>query len=186
MNYDEIRTERIKELRSAEAAKGTLYFNSVFDDEQMELMFLELARLEKDANIREANIVINSPGGSTASLFALVDQIRRMQTRVSTFVMGRAYSAAAILLISGTGVRTASKRAEILLHEAAVDPGYAKASQHVRNAGRIDRINRMLKSIILERTKMTEAQVARYMDSNADEFITAQEALRYGIVDKII
>lgn len=186
MTYDEIQVERIKTLRSEEEKKGKIYLNGLFTDESMELVFMELERLENDRTIDEVNLIINSNGGLTTALFALVDQMERMKKPVSTFVMGKAYSAGAILLIAGTGKRTASKRSEILLHEVASDSGYAKTTQRTLDAQRLIRINEKLKGIIKARTKMKAKDVEMFMQSNTDRFISAVEALEYGIVDAIV
>lgn len=167
--------------------KGILLINGPFTPLMMENIAFKLLSLAENKNIPEITLYINSNGGYVDSFNPLMDIIDTIKKPVSTIVLGKAYSAGAMLLLCGhKGHRFAYKNAEILIHEVADFPGYAKNTQTQHNAKNLDRINNLLISIIKERTKMKKEEIYKYMHSNSDIFITAKEALRYGIIDKII
>lgn len=166
---------------------GILIINYLFDQVMMEHTAFKLIKMAGNKAIDEIKIYINSNGGEVSALLPLIDIIDSINKPVRTIVMGKAYSCGALLLICGhKGYREAYKNADILIHEVASDRGYAKNSQIQHDAKYIQRLNLLLAKIIKERTKMKEAEVKKYMESNSDIFITAKDALRYGLIDKII
>jgi ATP-dependent Clp protease, protease subunit len=166
---------------------GVFFINSNFTDELLEYLFLDIEKAIKDKNIDKVKIYINSNGGSATTLFPLVDLIGKSEKSVETIVLGKAYSAGAFLLLSGTdGHRFAYENSDILLHEVASDGGYTKVSQAVENAKHSEIINKKIIDILKKKTKMTSNQIASYMFSNKDIFIDSKTALKYGVIDKII
>jgi len=167
--------------------KGIFFINSTFTDELLEYLFLDIKKAIDDKNIAEITIYINSNGGQTSTLFPLADLISSSKTPINTIVLGKAYSAGAMLLLSGTaGHRSAYKHANILLHEVASDYGYNKNSQTKEYSLHLDRINKELIKMVKEKTKMKPAEIEKYFNSNKDIFINANQALKYKIIDKII
>jgi ATP-dependent Clp protease protease subunit len=178
--------ENLKENKEKKK-KGIFFVNNTFTDGLLEYIFLDLKKAIDDKNIEEITIYINSNGGQVSTLFPLVDLIDSSETPINTIVLGKAYSAGAMLLLSGTkGHRSAYKHANILLHEVANDFGYAKSSQTKENSIHLDRINKELIKMVREKTKMKPAEIDRYFNSNKDIFISANQALKYKIIDKII
>lgn len=167
--------------------RGELFLNQDFTDEMMESMLYDLNRVACDKNVDVITIFINSNGGATSALFPLVDWIERCPKPVSTVVLGKAYSAGAMLLLAGSkGYRKANKRSFILLHEVANCRGYTKASQAEEDAKHLKMQNAKMKQLIKDRTKMSKTQIALYMDSNKDISMDAKQALKYGIIDQIL
>lgn len=167
--------------------EGVLIINYLFDQVMMEHTAFKLIKMAGNKAIDEIKIYINSNGGEVSALLPLIDIIDSIKKPVRTIVMGKAYSCGALLLICGhKGYREAYKNSDILIHEVASDRGYAKNSQIQHDAKYIQRLNLLLAKIIKERTKMKDAEIKKYMESNSDIFITAKDALRYGLIDKII
>lgn len=173
--------------REKSEENGILIINYLFDQVMMEHTAFKLIKMADNKAIDEIKIYINSNGGEVSALLPLIDIIDSIKKPVRTIVMGKAYSCGALLLVCGhKGYREAYKNADILIHEVASDRGYAKNSQIQHDAKYIQRLNLLLAKIIKERTKMKEAETKKYMESNSDIFITAKDALRYGLIDKII
>ncbi len=173
--------------REKSEKEGVLIINYLFDQVMMEHTAFKLIEMAGNKAIDEIKIYINSNGGEVSALLPLIDIIDSIKKPVRTIVMGKAYSCGALLLICGhKGYREAYKNSDILIHEVASDRGYAKNSQIQHDAKYIQRLNLLLAKIIKERTKMKDAEIKKYMESNSDIFITAKDALRYGLIDKII
>lgn len=183
----EITKLKLIEDRKKDVEAGIVTLNQEFDRFSMESVMRDLGAAEKNANIKVITLKINSFGGSICALLPIIDWIERSSKPVITEVVGMAYSCGAMLLLSGTpGYRYANKYSDILLHEVAWDMGYGKASQQRHNAEYLGRLNKLLRDIIKRKTKMTDKDIARYMDSNTDIFIDAKTALKYGVIDKIL
>ena len=166
--------------------KGILTINEDFTDLMMQRIYFDILDISRNNNIKFLTIYINSRGGSVDSLFPIIDLLNQYNKPISTIVMGKAYSCGALLLLSGTKkLRFAHKHSEILLHEVA-GKTIDKNKQIQENAKWINRINKSFKLIIKEKTKMTNEQIDKYMESNLDIFLTSNQALHYGIIDKII
>lgn len=173
--------------REESEKEGVLIINYLFDQVMMEHTAFKLIKMAGNKAIDEIKIYINSNGGEVSALLPLIDIIDSIKKPVRTIVMGKAYSCGALLLICGhKGYREAYKNSDILIHEVASDRGYAKNSQIQHDAKYIQRLNLLLAKIIKERTKMKDAEIKKYMESNSDIFITAKDALKYGLIDKII
>ena len=187
---DELDSKGIKTLidteRNNKARQGIIIINQEFTPTLMEWVLYSLKGAEHNRLIDEIEIYINSNGGEVTALLPMIDLIDAMKKPVKTIVLGKAYSCGALLLLCGhKGKRAAYKNSEILFHEVAGGI-IAKASQMVHEVERIKRFNDLAVKFIRERTRMSEAQISKFMESNRDIFITAQEALEYGIIDEII
>lgn len=178
-------SENVKQNK-ANKKKGIFFINDNFTDELLEYLYLDLEKAGKDKNIKEIKIYINSNGGVVSTLFPLIDWIETCDKPVSTIVLGKAYSCGFVLLLCGTkGHRKAYNNSEILIHEVS-GHAWGKSSQVKEDSKNLERINKKIKEIIKEKSKMTAEQIDKFMDSNKDIFISAKTALRYGIIDKII
>lgn len=187
---DEIDSKGIKSMidseRNNKARQGIIIINQEFTPQLMEWVIYSLKASEHNRLVDEIEIYINSNGGEVTSLLPMVDLIDTIKKPVKTIVLGKAYSCGALLLLCGhKGKRAAYKNSEILLHEVAGGT-IAKSSQMVHDVERIKRFNALAVKFIRERTRMSEIQISRFMDSNQDIFITAKEALEYGIIDEIV
>ncbi|MFA5174605.1 MAG: ATP-dependent Clp protease proteolytic subunit [Candidatus Pacearchaeota archaeon] len=175
------------EKREEEKKKGIFFINSIFDDILLEFIFFDLKKAIENKNIEKITLYINSNGGNTTVMFPFYDLIKSTSKTIKTIVIGKAYSAGAMILLAGTkGSRFAMKNSEILLHEVATEMNWSKNSQIMENAKNINLINKKLKEIVKENSKMTDKEIDLYFASNKDIFITSQQALKYGIIDKIL
>ena len=144
-----------------------------------QLLFLESEDPEKDIHL-----YINSPGGSVTAGLAIYDTIQYIKSPVSTICVGLAASMGAILLAGGTkGKRIALPNSEIMIHQP-MGGARGQASDieiHARNILRTrDRIN----SILASHTGQNIEKIA--IDTDRDNFMTSNEALEYGLIDKIL
>lgn len=144
-----------------------------------QLLFLEADNPEKDISI-----YINSPGGSTTAGFAIFDTMEYIKPDVSTICMGMAASFGALLLIAGTkGKRYALPNSEIMIHQP-LGGARGQATEIEISARRILKLRDHVNRIIADRTGQPVEKIAK--DSDRDFYMTAEEALEYGIIDKII
>ena len=158
---------------------GTEVEDGVANSIIAQLLFLESEDPEKDIHL-----YINSPGGSVTAGLAIYDTMRYIKSPVSTICVGLAASMAAVLLSSGAkGKRLALPNAEIMIHQPSGGTrGQATDIEiHARNILKTrERLNRILAA----RTGRDIEDVAR--DTERDNFMTAEEALQYGLIDRII
>ncbi len=144
-----------------------------------QLLFLDSQNPEKDINL-----YINSPGGSVTAGLAIYDTMQQIRSDVQTFCLGQAASMAAIILAGGTaGKRNALPSSRVLIHQPwggvqgqAVDIGI--------QAREIVRLKKLTIAYFAEHTGKNEAEVAH--DMERDYFMSAEEALEYGIVDQVM
>jgi len=144
-----------------------------------QLLFLESQDKEKDIKI-----YINSPGGSVTAGLAIYDTIQYIKPDVSTICVGLAASMSAVLLASGTkGKRFALPNAEILIHQV-MGGAEGQATDIKIRAERILKMKDRLNKILSNHTGSSLEKIEK--DTDRDYFMSAEEALKYGIIDKII
>ena len=134
---------------------------------------------------RQISIYINSPGGSFTALTAIYDTMRYIKPDIQTVCLGQAASAAALLLAAGTkGKRLALPNSRILIHQPATEGGYGQSSDLEIQAKEIMRIRELMENMLAADTGQSVTKVSR--DIERDKYLTAQEAVEYGIVDDIL
>ncbi len=144
-----------------------------------QLLFLEGQDSEKDINL-----YINSPGGSVTDGFAIYDTMQYIKCDVSTICMGMAASMGAFLLSSGTkGKRICLPNAEVMIHQPSGQT-QGQAAEIEIAANHIIRIKKRLNEILAANCNKSVEEIAA--DTDRDNWLTAQEALEYGLVDKVI
>ena len=144
-----------------------------------QLLFLEAEDPEKDINI-----YINSPGGSVTAGMAIYDTMQYIKCDVSTICIGMAASMGAFLLAAGTkGKRLALPNAEIMIHQP-LGGAKGQATDIEIAAKHILRTKERLNAILAERTGQPIERIKE--DTERDNYMSAQEALDYGLIDKII
>ena len=145
-----------------------------------QLLYLEQIDADKDIKI-----YIDSPGGSVYSGLGLLDTMEYIKPEIVTINTGLAASMAAVLLCCGSkGKRKALKRSRTMIHQPLGYLGFAQASDFEIDAKEINSLKKELYKIISERTKRNYDQVEK--DSDRDYWMTAQEALDYGMIDEIV
>ena len=144
-----------------------------------QLLFLESQDAEKDISF-----YINSPGGSVSAGLAIYDTMQYIKCDVSTICMGMAASMGAFLLSSGAkGKRFALPNSEIMIHQPS-GGAQGQATEIEIVAKHILRTKQKLNKILSENTGKPIEQIA--IDTERDNFMSAEEALDYGLVDKIL
>lgn len=129
------------------------------------------------------NIVINSDGGDVYEALGMIDYMQSLNVKVNTICRGRAMSAAALLLCSGTGTRAASKNSTIMFHEMSSGI-YGKSSDMKANVQHMEKLEEILVSIMSENSKKDEKF---WKDKTIkDYYLSPEEALELGVIDKII
>ena len=132
-------------------------------------------------------LYINSPGGSVSAGFAIYDTMQYIKCDVATICMGLAASFGAFLLAGGArGKRMALPNAEIMIHQPAVHGGgiQGQASDIDILSGHIQKNKQRLNRILAENTGHTIEEIER--DTDRDHYMSAEEALEYGLIDVIV
>jgi len=144
----------------------------------------QLLFLDAENNKEDIKIYVNSPGGSVTSALALYDTIQHVKADVATICLGQAASAAAVLLASGAkGKRYALPNARVMIHQ--VMGGVEGQQKDIEiQAKEIFRIKNQINQILAKHT----GQPVKKIDSDTDRdfWMTADDAKKYGIIDKII
>ena len=158
---------------------GTEVEDGVANSIIAQLLFLESEDPEKDIHL-----YINSPGGSVTAGLAMYDTMQYIKSPVSTICVGLAASMAAVLLSSGAkGKRLALPNAEIMIHQPSGGTR-GQATDIEIQARNILKTRERLNRILAAQTGRDIEDVAR--DTERDNFMTAEEALQYGLIDRII
>ena len=145
-----------------------------------QLLFLEGQDPDKDIQL-----YINSPGGSITDGMAIYDTMNYIKCDVSTICMGMAASMGAFLLAGGTkGKRLCLPNAEVMIHQPSGGTGRAQASDIDIVAKHIIRIKEKMNRMLSDMTGQPYERIVA--DTDRDNYMTAQEALEYGIIDRII
>lgn len=178
------RGERSYDIYSRLLKDRIIFLGSEINDQVANSIVAQLLFLAADDPEKDISLYINSPGGSTSAGFAIYDTMQYIKPEITTICTGMAASFAAILLLAGTkGKRLALPNSEIMIHQP-LGGAQGQASDIAISAKRIIKLKDDLNQIIAERTGQSKEKVEQ--DSDRDHFMSATEALEYGIVDKII
>ena len=134
---------------------------------------------------KDISLYINTAGGTISDgLFTIYDTMQYIKSPIQTVVIGEAYSAGAVILAAGSpGKRMAFPNAEIMLHEVQTEIG-GSGSEIEKQSKRLQKMGDILYEIIARHTGQTLDKIKE--DCSEDFFLTAKEALAYGIIDKIV
>jgi ATP-dependent Clp protease protease subunit len=178
------RGERSYDIYSRLLAERIVFLGTPINDDIANLMMAQLLHLEGEDPEKDIALYINSPGGSVTSALAILDTMEFIRPDVSTFCMGQAASAAAILLAAGTpGKRFALPHSRILIHQ----PSGGAEGQSVDieiQAREIQRIRDLLDEILAAKTGQPKEKISA--DTDRDFILTAAEARDYGLIDRVL
>ena len=161
-----------------------IFLGAPIDDVVANDVMAQLIVLESVDPDRDIQIYINSPGGSFTALTAIYDTMRFIQPDVQTVCLGQAASAAAILLAAGTpGKRFALQNSRILIHQPSTEGG-GQASDVEIQAREVMRMRSLLEQMLADHSNRTLEQVGK--DIERDKILTAEEALEYGLIDRVL
>ena len=178
------RGERSYDIWSRLLKDRIVFLGTEVDDYVANLLIAQLLFLEKEDPDKDIEFYINSPGGSVSAGLAIYDTMRMIKPDIATMCVGMAASMGAVLLAGGSkGKRFALANSRIMIHQVSGGArGTVKDMRiQVREA---DRYMETLMQILSDATGKSVEQVTQ--DCDRDHFMSSQEALEYGIVDKVV
>jgi ATP-dependent Clp protease protease subunit len=163
-----------------------VFLGTPIDDTSANDVMAQFMYLEHQAPEQDISLYINSPGGSFSAMTAIYDTMRFVTCDVETVCLGRAASAAAVLLAGGTrGKRLALPGARVLLHQPSVpEPIQGQTSDLVIQAEELLRTRELLEHMLVRHSGQSPEQVAA--DIERDKILDAPGALAYGLIDRIV
>lgn len=176
--------ERSYDIYSRLLKDRIIFLSGPIDETTANVVIAQLLFLESESPDKDIHIYINSPGGSVTDGMAIYDTMQYIKPDVSTICVGMAASMASILLMAGTkGKRFALPHSTVMIHQPL--GGYqGQASDIDIHAKEILRVRETMYDVMEKHTGKSRKKVAA--DTNRDNFLTAEEALKYGIVDKVV
>ena len=178
------RGERSYDIYSRLLKERIIFLGEEVNDVTAGLVVSQLLFLESEDPDKDINLYINSPGGSVTAGMAIYDTMQYVKCDVSTMCMGMAASMGAFLLSGGTkGKRLALPNAEIMIHQPS-GGAQGQATEIEIAAEHILRTKKKLNTILSENTGQPYETIVK--DTERDNWLTAQEALEYGLIDKVM
>lgn len=180
------RGERSYDIFSRLLSDRIIFLGEEVNDKSASLIVAQLLFLEAEDPGKDIQLYINSPGGSVTAGFAIYDTMQFIKCDVSTICVGLAASFGAFLLAGGTkGKRMALLNSEIMIHQPAIQGGgiQGPASDILIMSEYMQNNKKRLNRILAENTGRTVEEIER--DTDRDNFMNAEEALEYGLIDFI-
>jgi ATP-dependent Clp protease protease subunit len=178
------RGERAYDIYSRLLKDRIIFVGSQIDDITANLIIAQMLFLTAENPEKDINLYVNSPGGFVTAGLAIYDTMQYIKSPVSTICIGQASSMAAVLLAAGTaGKRMALPNARIMIHQPM--GGYeGQATDIDIHAREILRVRESMNRILARHTGQTLEKIQA--DTERDRFMSAEEALAYGVIDRII
>jgi len=178
------RGERSYDIFSRLLNDRIIMLNDQVDNASASIIIAQLLYLEGQDPDKDISFYINSPGGSVSAGMAIYDTMQYIKCDVSTICLGMAASMGAFLLAAGAkGKRYALPNSEIMIHQP-LGQTEGQASDILIHANHIKKTRETLNSILAERTGKPLEVIEK--DTDRDNFLSAQEAADYGLIDKVI
>jgi ATP-dependent Clp protease protease subunit len=178
------RGERAYDIYSRLLKDRIILLGQPLDDEMANLIIAQMLFLESEDPEKDIHFYINSPGGVVSSGLAIYDTMQYIKPAVSTLCLGQAASMAAVLLAAGAeGMRLALPNTRILLHQP-MGAFRGQAADINIHAQEVLRLREMLNSILVRHTGKKLSQIEK--DTDRDFFLSSEEAVEYGLVDRVI
>jgi len=176
--------ERAYDIYSRLLKDRIIFLGGPIDDISANSVIAQLLFLDSQNNKEDIKLYINSQGGQVTSALAIYDTMQYVKADISTICIGVAASAATLLLAAGEkGKRLILPNGEVLIHQV-MGGAQGQATDIDIHARHILKIKKRLNEIMAKHTGQTIAKIEK--DADRDYFMSAEEALKYGIVDKII
>ncbi len=176
--------ERAFDIYSRLLKERIIFLGTPIDDYVSSLLIAQLLFLDAEDSSKDISLYINSPGGSVTAGFGILDTMNYIKSDIVTICMGQAASMAAILLSAGTkGKRMALENARVMIHQplGGVSGQATDIEIHTKE---ILYLKEKLNKILSKNTGQTVKKIET--DTNRDNFMSAQNALKYGLIDKIV
>lgn len=178
------RGERSYDIYSRLLNDRIIMLTEEVNDASASVVVAQLLYLEGQDPSKDISLYINSPGGSVTAGMSIFDTMQYIKCDVSTICMGMAASMGAFLLAAGAkGKRYSLPNSDIMIHQPS-GGAQGQATDIMIHADHIIRTKKKLNTILSERTGQPYDVIAK--DTERDNFMTAEQALEYGLIDKII
>ncbi len=178
------RTERAWDIYSRLLRDRIIFIGTPINDFVANAVVAQMLFLQMDDPKKDISLYINSPGGSVTDGLAIYDTMNFLQCDIVTYCVGQAASMATLLLAAGTpGKRYALPNSRVMMHQPT-GGATGQTSDISIAAKEILRWRAQMNLLLSNHTNKTEAEIAS--DSDRDFYLTAKEAMEYGIVDKVI
>jgi ATP-dependent Clp protease protease subunit len=178
------RGERSYDIYSRLLKDRIIFIGTGIDDHVANLVIAQMLFLQMEDPKKDIHIYINSPGGSVTAGLAIYDTMQFVTCDVTTYCMGIAASMGAVLLCAGTkGKRFALPNSDIMIHQVS-GGAQGQASDVERQVEFMYKLKRRLNGILSKHTGKPVDQVER--DADRDNYMTADEAKEYGLVDEVV
>lgn len=176
--------ERAYDIYSRLLKENIIFVGGVVDDYMANLIIAQLLFLQSEDPKKEIKLYVNSPGGSVTAGLAIIDTMNHVKNPISTVCVGIAASMGAVILASGDkGKRFALPNAEVMIHQP-MGGVEGQASDIAISAKHILKTRDTLYKILADASGKTPAQIEK--DSDRDYYMSAEEAKKYGLVDKVL
>ena len=178
------REERVYDVYSRLLKDRIIFLGSQVNDEVANALVAQMLFLQSDDPKSDIHLYINSPGGSVSAGLAIYDTMQFVSCDVATYCIGQAASMGAVLLAAGTkGKRYALPNARIMIHQPLAGM-QGTAEEILIHATEFQRIKTKLNEILIKHTGQSMDQIEK--DTDRDRFMSADEAVEYGLIDKAI
>ncbi|CRZ19826.1 ATP-dependent Clp endopeptidase proteolytic subunit ClpP [Kingella kingae] len=180
------RGERAFDIYSRLLKERIIFLVGPVNDQTANLVVAQMLFLESENPDKDIYFYINSPGGSVTAGMSIYDTMKFIKPDVQTLCLGQAASMGAFLLSAGTkGKRFALPNSRVMIHQPLISGGLGgQASDIEIHARELLKLKEKLNQMLAEHTGKTLAEVER--DTDRDNFMSAQEAMEYGLIDKVI
>lgn len=179
------RGERAFDIYSRLLKDRIVFLGTPIDDMVANVIMAQLLHLEGEDPDKDIMLYINSPGGSTYALMAIYDTMQFVKPDVSTYCMGLAASAAAVLLAGGAhGKRYALPHSRVMLHQPHISGLAGQATDIEIHAREILKTREEINEILVQHSSMDMERVAD--DTERDYWMSAVEAKEYGVIDEVL
>ncbi len=176
--------ERVYDIYSRLLEDRVIFLGTAINDDVANAVIAQLLFLEKEDQKKDITMYVNSPGGQVTSTLAMYDTMQYVQPDISTVCLGMAASGGAIILMGGAkGKRLALTHSEIMIHQP-LGGAEGQATDIAIHAEHIIGTKNLLNELIAQHTGKKLDQVKN--DTERDKFMSAKEALAYGLIDKVI
>ncbi|HMF14505.1 MAG TPA: ATP-dependent Clp protease proteolytic subunit [Gemmataceae bacterium] len=178
------REERVFDIYSRLLKDRIIFLQGVVDDDSANLIVAQILFLQFDSPKADIHLYINSPGGSVTAGMAIYDTMHYVTCDVATYCIGMAASMGATLLAAGTkGKRHALPHAEVMIHQVLGGARGPATDMLIRTKNLI-RTKRTMIELLAKHTGQPLERIEK--DTDRDNFMTAKEAMEYGLVDQVL
>jgi ATP-dependent Clp protease protease subunit len=178
------REERAYDIYSRLLKDRIIFLQGVVDDTSANLIVAQMLFLQFDDPEKDIHLYINSPGGSVTAGLSIYDTMQYVNCEVATYCIGQAASMGAVLLAAGAkGKRTALPHARVMIHQPMAGTE-GTTTEILIHAKEFIRLKKDLNDILFKHTGQTLEKIEQ--DTDRDKFMSAKEALEYGVVDHVL